>query len=132
MEVMRQHGRGNRRGKHHQKFSEHQMRARDRAAKNRFDRAALFFARGQIHCRIHCAGQAQQNHEVRNHSAQDRAAHFFRRGDVFLLGYRKDAPAFPEDCGRPAVRARRDRATRERISAGGRRRSLISSSPWYI
>ena len=36
----------------------HQMRAGDRAAEDGFDGAALFFARGQIHGRVHGAGQS--------------------------------------------------------------------------
>src|SRR5450759_335171 len=61
------------------------MRARYGTAENRLDRAAFLLARRQVHGWIHRPGQTQQDDEVRNDSAQDRASHLLRRRDILLL-----------------------------------------------
>ena len=58
------------------------MRARHRAAENRFDGAALFLSGRKINGWIHCARQAKNNYEVGKKSANRGATHFFGWRDI--------------------------------------------------
>ena len=61
-----------------EKFSEYQVRPVDRTRQDRFHRAALFFAGGQVHRRVHRAGHAHQDHEIGNQAAVGFPGYFLR------------------------------------------------------
>src|SRR6266436_6603940 len=66
-----------------QELAKDQMRARNRTRKNRFHGAALFFARGEVHGRMHAAVQAQKYNDVGDKAAkEERTAGLFRRRNI--------------------------------------------------
>src|SRR5271155_3690103 len=79
----RQQRRNNRRRKHCEKLPDHEIGARDRARKNRFHRAALFFAGRQIHCRVHRSREAEDDDHVGDQAAEHRRADLGGRSDIF-------------------------------------------------
>src|SRR5690348_5147752 len=70
------------------------MRARDGTGKNRFHGAALFFARGEVHGRVHAAAQAQKYDDVGDEAAKkEGTAGFFWGRNIVRLdrNWLKDA-----------------------------------------